>query len=67
MRLKAKKRRADEVLELGRAALDVGVRCSNPVFDVDPGDLIDAIVTEKGVIERPERASWPDCMSFHAS
>lgn len=29
------------------------VRAWNPVFDVTPGGLIDAIVTEKGVIERP--------------
>lgn len=27
----------------------------NPVFDVTPAKLIDAIVTEKGVIERPNR------------
>ncbi|WP_165854924.1 S-methyl-5-thioribose-1-phosphate isomerase [Marinobacter sp. JSM 1782161] len=30
-----------------------GVSVYNPVFDVTPADLIDAIVTEKGVIERP--------------
>ncbi len=30
-----------------------GVKAWNPVFDVTPGELIDAIVTEKGVIERP--------------
>ena len=30
-----------------------GVRAWNPVFDVTAGELIDAIVTEKGVIERP--------------
>lgn len=29
------------------------VRAWNPVFDVTPGGLIDAIVTEKGVIEQP--------------
>lgn len=28
----------------------------NPVFDVTPADLIDAIVTEKGVISRPDSA-----------
>lgn len=35
----------------------------NPVFDVTPHDLIDAIVTERGVIERPDlqamRAAFP--------
>jgi methylthioribose-1-phosphate isomerase len=25
----------------------------NPVFDVTPAELIDAIVTENGVVERP--------------
>jgi len=29
----------------------------NPVFDVTPHELIDAIVTEKGVIERPDEAA----------
>ncbi|WP_379655289.1 S-methyl-5-thioribose-1-phosphate isomerase [Pseudoxanthomonas sp. UC19_8] len=30
-----------------------GIKAWNPVFDVTPGSLIDAIVTEKGVVERP--------------
>jgi len=30
-----------------------GIKAWNPVFDVTPGELIDAIVTEKGVVERP--------------
>ena len=34
-----------------------GIRAWNPVFDVTPGELIDAIVTEKGVIERPVTGS----------
>ena len=34
-----------------------GVRAWNPVFDVTPHDLIDAIVTEQGVVERPDAAS----------
>ena len=33
-----------------------GIHAWNPVFDVTPADLIDAIVTEKGVIERPTSA-----------
>ena len=32
-----------------------GVRALNPVFDVTPAALIDALVTEKGVIEHPDR------------
>jgi methylthioribose-1-phosphate isomerase len=34
-----------------------GIHAWNPVFDVTPAELIDAIVTEKGVIERPAMAS----------
>jgi methylthioribose-1-phosphate isomerase len=34
-----------------------GIHAWNPVFDVTPGGLIDAIVTEKGVIECPTTAS----------
>jgi len=32
-----------------------GANAWNPVFDVTPASLIDAIVTERGVIERPNR------------
>ncbi len=31
-----------------------GVEAWNPVFDVTPAGLIDAIVTERGVVERPD-------------
>jgi len=37
------------------AAADIGAW--NPVFDVTPHDLIDAIVTERGVIENPDAAA----------
>jgi len=33
-----------------------GVEAFNPVFDVTPAALIDALVTERGVIEHPDRA-----------
>lgn len=56
-------RAAAEVLELGGQSLDVGVPVFNPVFDVTPADLIDAIVTEKGVIERPDARKLADLMS----
>ncbi|KGM57262.1 methylthioribose-1-phosphate isomerase [Lysobacter arseniciresistens ZS79] len=36
-----------------RTAAD-GVGAWNPVFDVTPHDLVDAIVTERGVIENPD-------------
>ncbi|WP_019628207.1 S-methyl-5-thioribose-1-phosphate isomerase [Thioalkalivibrio sp. AKL10] len=46
----------DEVLALAgqRVAAD-GARGYNPAFDVTPADLIDAIVTERGVVEAPTR------------
>jgi methylthioribose-1-phosphate isomerase len=49
-------RPADEVLQCAgqRTAAD-GVDAWNPVFDVTPADLVDAIVTERGVVERPDR------------
>ena len=37
------------------AAVDVGAW--NPVFDMTPHELIDAIVTERGVIENPDEAA----------
>ena len=33
-----------------------GIAAWNPVFDVTPAALIDAIVTEKGVVEQPDTA-----------
>ena len=41
----------------GERTVAEGVQAWNPVFDVTPNELIDAIVTEKGVIERPDTAS----------
>ena len=38
----------------GQATAAEGVRAWNPVFDITPASLIDAIVTERGVIERPQ-------------
>ena len=40
----------------GARTVSEGVRAWNPVFDVTPHDLIDAIVTELGVVERPDAA-----------
>ncbi len=48
-------RDARELLFSGdRRVVADGVDAWNPVFDVTPAALIDVIVTEKGVIERPE-------------
>lgn len=44
----------DEVVAVkGQQVAPEGVDVFNPVFDVTPADLIDVIVTEKGVVERP--------------
>jgi methylthioribose-1-phosphate isomerase len=50
-------RDAAELLSVGgvRTVAD-GADAWNPVFDVTPAALIDAIVTERGVIERPDAA-----------
>jgi methylthioribose-1-phosphate isomerase len=47
-------RAADELLNAGgsRVAAD-GALAWNPVFDVTPADLVDAIVTERGVVRNP--------------
>jgi methylthioribose-1-phosphate isomerase len=33
-----------------------GAGAWNPVFDVTPAELVDALVTEKGVVLNPNRA-----------
>ena len=48
-------RDASEVLTLAGVELSpAGVAAINPVFDVTPAELVDVIVTEKGVVERPQ-------------
>ncbi|MDE2316315.1 MAG: S-methyl-5-thioribose-1-phosphate isomerase, partial [Xanthomonadaceae bacterium] len=41
----------------GRRVVVAGAEAWNPVFDVTPASLIDAIVTERGVLERPIEAA----------
>jgi len=41
----------------GRRSVVEGAEAWNPVFDVTPAELIDAIVTERGVIEKPGEAA----------
>jgi methylthioribose-1-phosphate isomerase len=41
----------------GQRTVVEGAVAWNPVFDVTPASLIDAIVTERGVIEHPDRNS----------
>lgn len=50
-------REPSELLGIGGTRTVVeGARAWNPVFDVTPAALIDAIVTERGVIEHPDAA-----------
>ncbi|SEQ68120.1 methylthioribose-1-phosphate isomerase [Solimonas aquatica] len=49
-------RAASELTEFrGQAIAPAGYAAFNPVFDVTPASLIDAIVCERGVIENPTR------------
>ena len=41
----------------GQRTVAEGIRAFNPVFDVTPAGLIDAIVTERGVIGKPDAAA----------
>ncbi len=51
-------RDGNELTQLaGIAVAAPGVQTLNPVFDVTPAHLIDALVTERGVIERPHAAA----------
>ncbi len=50
-------RAGDEITSIGeRRYAPAGVSAYNPVFDVTPAMLVDVLVTEAGVIERPDRA-----------
>lgn len=51
-------RTESELLQLGgKPIAPQGAHAWNPVFDVTPADLIDAIVTEQGIVEAPNTAS----------
>jgi methylthioribose-1-phosphate isomerase len=56
-------RPASEVLELGgRGVAAAGAEAWNPAFDVTPAELVDVIVTERGVVEQPDRAKMAALM-----
>ncbi|MFP3874656.1 MAG: S-methyl-5-thioribose-1-phosphate isomerase [Thiohalophilus sp.] len=56
----------DELLACGgqRVAAE-GATAWNPVFDVTPAELVDAIVTERGIIEHPNSARLARHMGRH--
>ncbi len=56
-------RDANEVLTCaGRRVGPPGVNAWNPVFDVTPAELVDAIVTERGVVLLPNTKKMADLM-----
>jgi len=51
-------RTADEVTHgFGRQTVPAGVAVYNPAFDVTPAELINAIITEHGIIKQPTSSS----------
>lgn len=55
-RIPIEEREAREVTHgFGRSTAPEGIRVFNPAFDVTPHENIAAIVTERGIIERPDR------------
>jgi methylthioribose-1-phosphate isomerase len=58
-------RHAEEVTRLGGMAVAAdGIEVWNPVFDVTPAGLIDALVTERGVIEQPDAVKMRRCFGL---
>jgi methylthioribose-1-phosphate isomerase len=52
-----------EVLSLGgQRVAAAGAAAWNPAFDVTPAELVDVIVTERGVVERPDTAKMAALM-----
>jgi methylthioribose-1-phosphate isomerase len=49
----------------GQRTVVEGARAWNPVFDVTPATLIDAIVTERGVVEHPDAARMAALFGAH--
>ncbi|QXH52886.1 S-methyl-5-thioribose-1-phosphate isomerase [Pseudomonas fakonensis] len=52
----------EELLEVEGIQVTADIEVYNPVVDVTPADLIDVIVTEKGVVERPDVAKIAQLM-----
>ena len=58
-------RPAAEVLTLhGQRVATTGVEVWNPAFDVTPAELVDALVTEKGVILKPDAGKLARLMTI---
>lgn len=60
-RIPVEHRPETEVLAFdGRRVAAQGARAWNPVFDVTPAELIDVLVTERGVIRKPSAATMAE-------
>ena len=60
--IQLEERSVSELLEVDGKPLGAGVEAVNPAFDVTPADLIDVIVTEKGIVERPDTVKMAQLM-----
>lgn len=55
-------RSEEEITEVfGKRIAPLGVKVYNPAFDVTPARLIDAIITEKGIIRKPFKENLKIC------
>ncbi|SFX79459.1 S-methyl-5-thioribose-1-phosphate isomerase [Marinospirillum alkaliphilum] len=59
-------RGAEEVVYAAGQRIAAEIDVVNPVFDVTPADLVDVLITEKGVIHRPNREQLEKLMSRKA-
>ena len=48
-------RNADELVKFAGSSIAPDIGVWNPVFDITPANMVDVIVTEKGVIHKPDR------------
>ena len=46
----------------GQSVAAVGAEAWNPSFDVTPAELVDALVTERGVVRAPDTAKMMQMM-----
>ncbi|MBA1191220.1 S-methyl-5-thioribose-1-phosphate isomerase [Pseudomonas entomophila] len=60
--IELEERAQSELLDVAGTRVAAQVEAFNPVFDITPADLIDVIVTEKGIVERPDAAKLAQLM-----
>ena len=56
-------RGSEEILYAAGQRIGAEIEVANPVFDVTPADLVDYLITEKGIIHRPDREQLEKLMS----